>query len=497
MGRRGFLAAVIFLLGLVSALVLSVRKGPGLPPVIPAPGEGIPFLFFEGQGKSFDGMRQPLLSLGKKAGGLGLSLDRLFPLLAGADEVAALFTAGAEGISFNGVLRFGEKGSPNGEWRRAPEWAELHPAEEEGPNPVPGLFVLKGPPPLFPLYFAKAKDLVMIGSSPGKIRAMTATLEKGEGGMAISWGLERRWPNHFYLYDGGMVSRLLSKVLPGVRAGRLSLTGAWRFSERGGRLKWSAEGAEALFPGLPLDGLEPVKWDGGYLALDPFIASFGINLPYLSPAFIEERGLDLLGLKEAAGFRGREIAEISAGPVVGSLCGRGKLLIFPLPGVLFQLPGRGEAGEAFARSFWKKEWTSLVPEIEKTNGFTEGGAASIPFSIVCEANRHMLRMGIVDGDLLKYGEKKTIAGVVPLLKESGRSLFWAYADGPAVAGAMESLLQTDSIAGKAARGMGINLKTASRVWSELEKIGIFTVILPSLGEGTLEWEKKPESAGKE
>ena len=497
MGRRGFLAGIFFLLSLVCALVFIGRRETGLPAAIPAPAKGVPFFFFEGRGDSFEAMRQPLLALGKKGGPLGRSLDRLFPLLAGADEAAALFAAELEGFSFNAVLRFNAGEANNGEWRDLPDWAKLQPAQEAAAGPVPHLFELKGPPPLFPLYFAKFKDLTLIGSSPEKVSTMTKALEKGEGGMAIPWGVEKKWPNHFYLYDGGIISRLASKILPGISPGGLSLTGAWRFSETGGRLRWRAEGAEALFPNFSAADFEPVSWEGGYLALDPFIASFGINLPGLSASFIEKNGLERLGLSEGLGFRGADFEGIFAGPLTGSLTGRGKLLIFPAPGVLFQLPDRGAAGEAFARAFWKKEWTSLVPMVEKLNGYPEGGVASIPFSILCAANYRMLRIGIMDGDLLRYGGKQTIADAVPLLKEAGRAIFWAYADGPALAEALESLAQIESIAGKISRGMGINLKTVSRIAEELKKTGVLTIVLPSAGEGIFAWEAKPDSTASE
>ena len=492
MGRRIFLAGILFLLSLTSALIFIGQKEAGLPAVIPAPDEGIPFLFFEGSGDAFGAMRHPFLADEKKTGSLGRSLDRLLPLLNGAEEVAALFSARLGRIDFDGVARFKDKDS--GGWREAPQWAELQPASGETEGPVPGLFKLEGPAPLFPLYFAKAKDLIMIGSSPEKVSLMVEALEKGEGGMAIPWELERKWPNHFYLYDGGIVSRFLSKFWPKVRPGGLSLTGAWRLSDSGGRLRWSAEGGEELFPDHLPGGLEPVGWEGDYLALEPFIASFGINLPPLPAPFIEEEGLNRYGIGEILGLRGRDLEDISGGPLTASLSGRGKLLIFPLPGVLLQLSGRGAAGEAFARSFWRKDWTSLVPGVEKIKGFPAGGVAAIPFSILCAANYRMLRLGIVDGDVFRQKNSQTIADMVPLLKETGRSLFWAYVDGPALGRTITSLLEIDAIAGKIGRGLGINKKTASRVSEELEKMGALTVVIPSLGEGILQWETADNAA---
>jgi hypothetical protein len=493
MGRRSFLAGFLIVLSLVGALVFWGRREAGLPAAIPAPEAGIPFLFFEGRGESFAVMGKALAAR-EKNGAAVRSLDRLLPLLAEADDVAALFASEHEGFSFSGVLRFDEKGTKGGGRQRTSLWEELKPVREDVSGPVPDLFELEGPSPMFPLYFGKFKGLVLAASSPQKIWSMMQILEKGEGGMAVPWEIEKRWPNHFYLYDGGIASRLASKILPGINTAGLSVSGAVRFSGEGGRVKWRAEGVEDLFPGFPADNWEPVSWTGGYIALDPFIASFGINLPPLQASFIEEHGLARLGLNEGPGFRGADFEEILPGPLTFSLTGRGKLLIFPAPGALFQLPDRGEAGEAFAESFWKKEWTSLVPAVEKLNGYPSGGVASIPFSILCAANRRMLRFGVVDGDALKYGEKKTIADAVPLLKEAGRAVFWAYADGPALARALEGLVQIESIAGKLGRGMGIKLKTASRITEELKKTGVLTLILSSPGEGILEWEAKPDPA---
>ncbi|MBL3538440.1 hypothetical protein [Aminivibrio sp.] len=491
--------AVAFLGALALAAMLftlagSVPEGKKLPSAIPPPGEGVPFLFIEARGDVFASV--PSASLpgesGKNAPVLR-GLRSLFPLLAEAEEVAVLFSLERGRILTDGVLRFSGDESESIARGTVPEsWGTSLEAEKV---PGEGLFELKGgPTPLFPLYFRGWNGLTLVGTTPDRVNAMIALLEKGTGGMNISWSVEKRWPNHFLFFDGGLFSHFASQEGISVEPGGISVTAAWRGDRSGGRLKWEADGLEALFRRGEPKKIAPVMWDDRFLAPEPFIASFGISLPEIPPSLFRRAGAGEWSLQDTVGIGGKELNEFLPGPVMVSLGGTGKLLVFSLPGILFQLPDRGTAGTAFARSFWSREWTSLVPAVEKLEGFPEGGTASIPFSIVCAANSEMLRIGVIDGESLKSERKKKITDFVPLMREGKRAVFWAFLDGPAFAEAIRSLARTGKIVERMGRTIGVNMKMVVRASEILENSGVLTVVMPSLGEGVLEWTKPPSPA---
>lgn len=484
-----FLGALA-LAAMLLTLARSVPEGQRLPAVIPAPDDGIPFLFLETRGKS-----DAVASLPDDSQNMApvlRGLRSLSPFLAKAEETAVLFSLDGGRLIIDGVLRFSGDESESMVRGVVPEaWSSpLKAAEVSGD--ISGLFELKGgPSPLFPLYFCGRNGVTLLGATPGRVKAMAAFLEKGTGGMSISWPVEKRWPNHFLFNDGGIVSHVASEEGIPVGPGGISVTAAWKRDRTGGRLKWEAEGFEALFSRSLPEKIAPVKWDDRFLAPEPFIASFGISLPRIPGAVFKKAGAGEWSIPETVGLGEKELDELSPGPVMASLGGTGKLFVFSLPGILFQLPGRGTAGTSFAASFWNREWSSLVPVVEKVEGFPEGGSASIPFSIVCAANSGMLRFGVIDGDNLKSDKK--IADFVPLVREEKRAVFWAFLDGPALAEAIRSLARTGKIVEKMGRGSGVNMKSVLRASETLEKTGILSVVMPSLEEGIIEWKKCPSS----
>lgn len=487
---------ILALAAMLFTLAGSVPEGKRLPAAIPLPGEGVPFLFMETRGNTFASF--PSASLpgepGKTAPVLR-GLRSLIPFLAKTEEAAVLFSLERGRLILDGVLRFSGAESESLAGGSVPEnWKSTLTAAEVSGD-IPGLFELKGgPAPLFPLYFCGREGVTLVGATPERVKAMIALFEKGTGGMNISWSVEKRWPNHFVFFDGGLVSHFASEEGIPVEPGGLSVTAAWRGDQSGGRLKWEAEGLEALFRRGVLSKIAPVTWDDRFLAPEPFIASFGVSLPETPVPLFRKTGAGEWSLSEIAGIGGKEIDELLPGPVMATIGGSGKLLVFSLPGILFQLPERGTAGTDFARSFWSREWSSLVPAVEKLEGFSEGGTAFIPFSIVCAANTEMLRIGVIDREHLKTEKKRKITDFVPLMRQGKRAVFWAFLDGPALAEAIRNLAKTGKIVEKMGRSAGVNMKTILRTSEVLEKTGVLTVVMPSPGEGVLEWRKSPSSA---
>ncbi len=130
--------------------------------------------------------------------------------------------------------------------------------------------------------------------------------------------------------------------------------------------------------------------------------------------------------------------------------------------------------------------------MEKLEGFPREDAPYLSPCVRGESGN--VRIGVIDRDHLKPEKKKKITDFVPLMKEGKRAVFWAFLDGPALAEAIRSLARTGKIVEKMGRSAGVNMKTVLRASEVLEKAGTLTVIMPSPGEGILEWTKSPSSA---
>lgn len=475
---------ILGLLFLLSQAGLVVKR---LPAVLPGPGEGIPFAYFEGVGSSFRGRIPPLLA--EKAGTAKPLLEaagELFSIFEEAEQLALLFTM--EGIRphFSGIFRFNKNFAAQIQ-PGAPLGTGLS-LSGDGPDDR-GFLQIKGPPPFFPMYLSPQRGLVLVGSAPEKVAAMVSALKSGKGGMEVTWDVERKWPNHLLLYDGGLLSHLAGTRGYSFDPRGLLLTAGWREDSTGGQFQWKAAGLEALLPEALASLLIPESWDKKYLAPEPLIGAFGVNFPRIPLGLLERAGGRLFKLGELAGFNLKELADISEGPIMGLLGGSSKFLFFNLPGVLFQMPGRGEKGMALVKAFWEKPWGLLMTAPEKVRDTLAGGVASLPFPALCAANDGMILAGIMDKVHLEEGKGRKIWEAVPLLRGRGEALFWAFLDGPALSEALGVLQKAGDIAGKMGRSLGFDLDGEIPALQALRSLGEISIVMQSPGEGVIQWKK--------
>ena len=483
---KAFFAAlmVLGLIFLLSQAGLVVKR---LPAVLPGPDEGVPFAYFEGLGSTFK-PRIPSFFTAKagKAKTLIDGVQNLFSIFEEAEQLSVLFTLEGVRPHFTGIFRFKKefaaKITPGATLGMGLSLSDDYPDERP-------FLLLKGPQPFFPVHVSVQRGLVLVGSTPEKLDVMKAALKSGKGGMEVSWDVERKWPNHLLLYDGGLLSHLTRATGYSFDPKGVLFTAGWKENPNGGLFQWKAAGLEALFPEAFFDLLRSESWDKKYWVPDPVIAAFGVNLPKVPLGLLEKAGGRFLKMGELAGFNFREMAHISEGPIMGLLGGGSKFLFFNLPGVLFQLPGRGEKGVAMVRAFWEKPWGLLLTAPEKVEETPAGGVASLPFPALCAASDTMIRAGIMDKAHLERGRGRKLWEAVPLLRGRGEAVFWAFLDGPALSEAFGLLQKAGDIAGKMGRSLGFDLEGDIPVFETLQSLGKISFVMETPGEGVIQWEK--------
>ena len=492
--RKGLVFWGAFLSGfalLALALIFMGREPEirRLSAAIPPPPDFAPSLYMEGEGKSLSFSLPPIPAEEKlEIRPFLKSLESLSPVLQSAREAAVLVFREEKGLQLFLTAKYPRdilKSLAGG--KIPPLWKDRSPSltleRQEG-----SFFLLKGPFSPFPLTLSVDGGIVFIASSAENDLAMRNLLEKKSGGMNISWGVEDAWPNHFLLRDGGLVSRIaVSQGLP-VNPVELECTGAWREDEKGGKMKWRIAGLDALIPSRILQTLRPVSWEDRFVVPDPFLAGFGGNIP--------EGAARRIGTAELKGWTGKigiedRMEHLLSGPLMASLGGSSKLFVFSLPGLFLQLPDRGEEGMSFVSSFWNQEWGLLVPSVERLEGFSQGGTASIPFSIVGAARPDMVWMGILDGESLRPDRLKKLTEYIPALKDPAGALFWMYLDTPRFGAALQNIARVGKSVESFGRTVGMDLREMTDAAAELSRLGKVFAVVFTPETGMIEWENLP------
>ncbi len=493
--RKGlvFWGAFLSCFALLALALIFIGREPEirrLSAAIPPPPDLAPCLYMEGEGKSLSFSLPPIPAEEKLEIRPFLeSLESLSPVLQSAREAAVLvFREEEEGLQLfltakypRDILKSLTGGNIPTLWREKSPLLTLE--KQEGP-----LYLLKGPFSPFPLTLSVDGGIVFIASSAENDLAMRNLLEKKSGGMNISWNIEDAWPNHFLLRDGGLASRLaLSEGVP-VNPVQLEFTGAWREDEKGGKMKWRIAGLDALIPSHIFKTLSSISWEDRFLAPDPFLGGFGANIP--------EGAARRIGTTELKGWAAKigiedRMEHLLSGPLMASLGGSSKLFVFSLPGLFLQLPDRGEEGMDFVSSFWNQEWGLLVPSVERLEGFSRGGTASIPFSLLGAARPDMVWMGILDGESLRPDRLKKLTEYIPALSEPGGALFWMYLDTPRFAAALQNIARVGKSVESFGRSVGMDLREMTDAAAKLSRLGKVTAVVFTPERGMIEWEKLP------
>ncbi len=491
--RKGFISPVlVFTVFLFfSLMILYGGRGPeGRHPsfAIPEPDRDTPFFYFEGKrgGAWIPAVQHAAIRAGGAVNFPVEVLSAVSSLFELTGETASLLVLEGNRIHLHAAAKFPAEMTRKLAEGKLPEEFAGKLLDIRLGELAPGDFALiheRGAPPL---HLSVDGGITMLASSREAMEKMSATLERQEEPSIASWRLEGRWPNHVLFSDGGILSDVAAMAGLPVARGNLRVTAAWREDPEGGRMKWKAEGLEDIVPLSVLEKLQGVEWDGRMEVPTPLVAALGVNLPKGMPGLLDGRfgeGLIRYGARDGL------FGSMLPGPVLASLCGSSKFLVFSLPGLLLQFPERGQKGEAFVESFWKAEWSSLVPGVEKLDTFPVGGTTAIPFSILAAANFRMVYLGLMDRDALRYERFRPIREYSSVLHDMGRVFLWAYLDIPKIAEALHNLAKTGRIAETMGKNVGVSPKRLLQAAGALEKFGIVVLVMPGPGEGFLEWRK--------
>lgn len=460
------------ILAVASVVLLYAVQGPeGRRPAsaIPRPKEGTPFLYFETANAS------SLPDLLKAAAAFRWEDDdrlrRLSALLNNSREAAGLITV--EKNLFH--LQLAVKMSRD---------FEGPPMDSDTDLAAPYLYGGDEAP----LYCDAKGGITMFATRYDKLQEMGRILDDRSRTFKNAPELDRRSSNRLLISDGGYLSGIASiQGLPASK-GTVYLSAAWHEGSRGGGIKWKIYGLSGVLPQGVLKRFKKASWCGEICFPEPLVAAIGVNIPELP----DSSGLmNAEGLLSPFGASVEKIGKMLPGPCVLSLSGRSKFLVFSLPGLLMELPGRGQGGMDFIDQFWRTERGNLVPEVEKLEGFPSGGTSLIPFSILAAANPQTVRLGLIDRDALKSDNHHHIGYYAPSLSGLKEAFLWGYVDLEKFDTALKALLRTGRVAGK--MGMDIKMSATSllMITDLLEGVKSIVMLMTGPGEGMLEWTRIP------
>jgi len=499
--RKGLISSGVLIAAFFLLIIMALYgdRGPeGRHPfsAIPEPANGALFLYFEGKNtEEFLPLSRTAAKIGGRRTRAFKALSVLSPLFESAGETAALLTWEGNSVHFFMSAKLQQETTHALAEGRFPREAAGKLRDISLHETSPGLFVVQRNGMPLPLHFGVRGGISLFASSQEKVERMIVALEKQTHSIDNFRKIEQRWPNHILFSDGGLLSGVASmEGLPATK-GNLIISAAWRKEASEGRMEWRIEGLSEIFPPSFVEGLRSVRLDDGHSFPEPLVAAAGFNIPDGISAFFDHERFG--NLREHWDNGDKLFREVLPGPCILSLCGSSKFLVFSLPGILLGLPERGWRGEAFVDRFWKREWSALVPGIEKIDAFPMGGTTAIPFSILAAANFRILQLGLIDRDALRHERFRPLREYAPTLENRENVFFWAYLDIPKIASALQNLAKTGRMAEKMGKNLRMSPNALFQAAKALEGLGTLTVVMPVPGEGFLEWRATGERAGDE
>lgn len=272
--------------------------------------------------------------------------------------------------------------------------------------------------PIF--YYCDGNHVVLAAGRNGFDKLVGLRAQKK--GRAAEWSLEKGWPGHAEIGDGG-------RLLSGETAVSLNL--AWRGSSGtadapSGEARWSISGLKASQKAALLLAMKPVQWQfASHVTQSAPILVAGFNIPRLPgqssdwpfPLSTAAAMVRLLGISE------EDTRLILSGETVLALGGRNKLLWFNMPGVMAELSGKEPLMRRLVESFWNNFF--LDSEVKPLDGWAYGGAISFPFSVVGVGDSDSALIGLIAANTLRDG-----SWLADYLPGDKRAIGWLFADLP-------------------------------------------------------------------
>ena len=413
----------------------------GLLSALPAPDEDDPFAIVEaGQGEFPATLASILADSATVSPGGGSPVGALLPLFEDAENAVLVITERERGLFMYGAISF-DIGAPNEAAPPLPQgWEDLFLMPEIVSTDLEGVMELQALNVTSPLYFSSAPEALYVTDSLYDMVRIQSVRDGVHKNIARICAGDCDMGGHARISDGGILAGLAS--LPGARgvpAGTddetpardttkiVTLDLSWStYPLEGRRLSDNRPSGEAIWRVRGLDGIvSPVflssisthDWSQDALFIpDPLIASLGINLP--APGR-NRRDLPqplqfAAGYLEGMKLKAADISQILTGPAALSLGGRTQVLWYELPGLVLDLPRRGESATRLIEAFWSNLFSSIKPK--PLENFPLGGATDFPFSLMAAGDEKRSVIGLTSPTVdqnehlkeLVAGEKEAI-----------------------------------------------------------------------------------------
>lgn len=446
-----------------------------LPGVIPPPPEGVPYFLVLGRGRAFENIRTATQAQIGNA-----SVADFLALLSVAERAVLLAEPGTGRFSCSAAAFF-PRDVTEAVFRGAtPEtWSAM--GFTVSPD-AGGSRVSRGPGG--GILLGSGGAMTLLASDEGRLGRMLATLEGTKAPIDTRFDVEPLWPNHLRFFDGGLFAHWAALSGFALKPGALLFDVAWKEDGPFGRLRWRMNGLSALFPEETADLLHPVSWSDALIAPRPLLLAGGISPGILSQGRL--RAVGLQNLAERMGLGRGETMKFLSGPVVACIGGSARFLVFSLPGMILQFPDRGKPAHKVTGAFWNRDWSLLVPAVDRVEGYESGGTASAPFSLVGLSNARNAIYGVLDREYLAEGKRFPLRSEVPVLREFKRSVAWLHVNTERFDEVAESLTQARTAAEK----FGVSVDSLSGLHEALtfvRRLGTLSIVLPALDEGIAEW----------
>lgn len=475
----GVIAGTVFFFGKVPERVVDTAMA------IPAIDMDSPRFFFEAE----SGQLGPELpekmaeEADESVRSLVSGLSDLLPLVAIAERSSVLGAWVANEPVFYGSfllqpqhLKDIQEGRIPGPWLESSSGLTLGPSEREG---VLRLTAGRGRVVLF---LRGDREFLLASHSLEGLDRMAKALEGSQERFKADLTVEPSWPAHLALFDGKLISQAAS--LRGLKApdAPIALELAWNSRQDSGEIAWKAEGLKEWLPEKIREKVTPMAWSGPVHFPEPLIAALGVYVPEGLGGMIE-KGLSVPDWMEEAGFDRSSLADLIEGPLLASVGGQSRVLLFSLPGILLQLPSRGAEGIRWIEGLWSNKWARFAFSPQPVPGFTSGGRLSIPFTMIAAANEDMVLAGVISDSTL--GRPVPVDQVVPVGKEE--AVLWFFADLQKAADALESLSRITDLADRFGVDETPDPEDIARLIREMRSMGQVTLVVHDLGSGMGSW----------
>ena len=314
-----------------------------------------------------------------------------------------------------------------------------------------GVFAAESPEfsgPLFYRVYGKYVAAAPAAADLNRIEEARKDKRSNLGGK--KWKVEKDWPAHIEISDGGALTANAKEKFP------ITIEAAWRTDGAEGPMSPEGEARWAVVSlSKPAElwlsrSLKAKKWNtSDYFIPEPLLISAGINMPELRgkhdnwvfPLSSFGETAENIGLSEA------ETREILAGQTVFSVGGQNKILWFSVPGFLVEFTGRAELMKELVEKYWEGLFFGADPA--PIPGFDSGGTANLPFSAIGVSRGNTALLGLTTPRSVEGGSA-TLGKYLDMDKDV---IGWAIADLPRVGSALADMtrlsgLFDDDITGK-------------------------------------------------